>query len=266
MTDNRNLPIGVFDSGVGGLTVVKEIIKELPNERLIYLGDTARVPYGTRSREVIQKFALELTRFLLSKKVKCLVVACNTMSANALPAIKSISPVPVLDVIFPTVAAAVEKSKSGRIGVIGTAGTVSSGAYNRELKPFGVKVFSVACPLFVPLAEEGMGKNPATELIAREYLLKLSKEQIDTLILGCTHFPLLRQAIGKAIGEKVKLVDSGKPTAMALRIILRDKDLLSDQAEPAYEFYFTDALDKASAAARNFFGGRLPGKIVKISL
>lgn len=248
-------PIGVFDSGIGGLTVVKEIIKELPSESIIYLGDTARVPYGTRSKGVVTKFALELAKFLLAKKVKCLVVACSTISANYLSEIKRLSPVPVVDVISPTIVAA-----SGKVGVIATASTINSKAYSK------VAVISRACPLFVPLAEEGMTAGVAVGEIARGYLLDLKKAKIDTLILGCTHYPLLHRAIAKTIGSKVKLIESGKPTAKKLREILEKRGLLTTNPKPRYKFYFTDAPKRVKKVAQTFLGYPLPGKIVKIEL
>lgn len=251
----NNLPIGVFDSGIGGLTVVKEIVKELPNESIIYLGDTARIPYGTRSKRVIIKFALELTQFLLKKNIKCLVVACNTISANALEKIKKVSLVPVIDVISAT-----KKIVTGKAGVIATAGTISSGAYASVAK------FSQACPLFVSLAEEGMTSGLAVEEIARGYLSGLKKAKIDTLILGCTHYPLLRSVIAKTMGNKVKLIESGEPTAKKLREFLAQKGLLSEIIKPNYNFFFTDDPERVSKIAESFFGQKLPGKIIKIEL
>ncbi|MBI3558778.1 glutamate racemase [Candidatus Gottesmanbacteria bacterium] len=251
----NNLPIGIFDSGIGGLTVVKEIVRELPNESIIYLGDTARIPYGTRSKEVIVKFSLELVNFLLTKNVKALVVACNTISANALEEIKKISPVPVVDVISAT-----KKIVTGRAGVIATAGTISSGAYASVAK------FSQACPLFVPFAEEGITSGTAIEEIARGYLSGLKKAKIDTLILGCTHYPLLRSVIAKTMGNKVQLIESGEPTAKKLREILQKSGLLQTKLKPHFEFYFTDNPERVVKTAEKFFGQKLPGKIIKIEL
>lgn len=248
-------PIGIFDSGLGGLTVAKAIIEELPNENIIYLGDTARIPYGTRSREVITKFALELVRFLLKKNVKYLVIACNTISANALDAIKKISPVPVIDVIAPTIAAV-----AGRAGVIATSSTIASRAYSK------MAVVSQACPLFVPLAEEGITSGVAVEAITRGYLLALKKAKIDTLILGCTHYPLLHRVIAKTMGDKVRLIESGPSTAKKLREILAQKGLLRTGSKPSYLFYFTDAPERVAKIASKFFGRPLPGEIVKINL
>ncbi len=251
----NNHPIGVFDSGIGGLTVVKEIIKELPNESLIYLGDTARIPYGTRSKEIVTKFALELVNWLLAKNVKALVVACNTISANALSQIKNISPVPVIDVISAT-----KEIVTGKAGVIATAGTISSGAYSDIAK------YSQVCPLFVPFAEEGVTSGAAIEEIARGYLSSFQKAKIDTLILGCTHYPLLRSVIAKTMGDKVKLIESGEPTAHKLREILQKNKLLATNLKPTYEFYFTDNPERVARVAETFFGKKLPGKIVKIDL
>lgn len=263
-----NNPIGVFDSGIGGLTVAKEIVKQLPHESIIYLGDTARVPYGTRSKEIVIKFALELVNFLLRRKVKCLVVACNTISAVALDQLKNISPVPILDVIGPAVEKGVITTKNKRMGVIGTFGTIQSGAYALQIKKIdpGIEVFSVSCPLFVPLAEEGLHKHKATKLIAEDYLDELVASKIDTLILGCTHYPLLYDTIAEILGPKVSLIDSTQPTIESLEKVLEEKGLLSENNTPTYEFYVTDAPGRVYQVTRRFFGGELKGKIKKISL
>lgn len=264
----NNLPIGVFDSGIGGLTVVKEIIKLLPNESIVYLGDTARVPYGTRSPEVVTKFALELTNFLLGKGVKCLVVACNTISAVALDKIGKVSPVPVLGVIMPVVRKAVNLTKNGKIGIIGTLGTIKSKAYEKTIKKImpEAAVLSSACPLFVPLAEEGLHQHKATRLVAKEYLNDLVKAGVDTIILGCTHYPLLKATIKKTVGDNVNLVDSGKPTALELKSILEKDDLLSNNLNPSLEFYVTDAPERVYKVASRFFGEKLSGRLKKINL
>lgn len=263
----RTNPIGIFDSGIGGLTVAKEIIRLLPNENIIYLGDTARVPYGTRSPEVVIKFALELTNFLLERQVKCLVVACNTISAICLDKIKKVSSVPVLGVIQPAVKKAVQVSK-GKIGIIGTFGTIKSRSYEKEIKKLkkNAKVYSSACPLFVPLAEEGLSYGKATKLIARQYLDRLIKKGIDTLILGCTHYPILNKVIKEVTGDKVVLVDSAKPTAEELKKILQEEHLLSENTAPTYEFYVTDAPARVYKVAGRFFGEKLNGRLKKISL
>lgn len=264
----NNNPIGIFDSGIGGLTVAKEITKKLPQESLIYIGDTARVPYGTRSKEVVTKFALELTNFLLRRKVKCLVVACNTISSLSLDEIKRVSPVPVVDVVKPAVKKAILVTKNKRIGVIGTQGTILSGAYENEIKKIDPKihVFSVGCPLFVPLAEEGLQKHKATKLVAKEYLAKLIEAKVDTLVLGCTHYPILYQAIAEAVGQKVRLIDSAEPTAQELKDVLEKEGLLAEESSPKYEFFVTDAPDRVFKIAARFFGKRLNKKINKVTL
>ncbi len=264
----NNNPIGVFDSGIGGLTVVKEIIKELPDESIIYLGDTARVPYGTRGQEVIEKFALELTNFLLKRQVKYLVVACNTISSTCLDVIKSISPVPVIGVIEDTAREAVNVSKTKVIGIIGTRATITSQSYEKTIRELDskIKMITQACPLFVPLAEEGLINDKATELIAKKYLSKFSDTNLDTLILGCTHYPILKKIIRKIIGKKVKLIDSAEPTARRLKINLKDLDLLSSQKKANHQFFVTDAPDRVFSVASSFFGSSLNKKLKKIKL
>ncbi len=264
----NNNPIGVFDSGIGGLTVVKEIIKVLPNESIIYLGDTARVPYGPRSKEVITKFAKELAGFLLKRKVKCLVVACNTISATCLDEIQKISPVPVLGVVEPTIELAVKKTKGNKIGVIGTAGTISSGVYNKKIRQINSRIIvnSAACPLFVPIAEEGLDAHRATELFAQDYLRDLKNNEVETLILGCTHYPLLYQVIQKIMGKDVVLVDSARPTAEKLKEILTENNLFSKNKKPEYGFYLTDVPDKVLKVASRFFGKVLNKKLKQTTL
>lgn len=261
----NNNPIGVFDSGIGGLTVVKEIVKELPNESIIYIGDTARVPYGTRGKEVIKKFALELVSFLLKKGVKVLVVACNTISATCLDEIKKISPVPTIGVIDPAVKMAKLATKNRRVGVIGTTATIKSKVYEKKLGE-DIKVISCPCPLFVPLAEEGLGNHLSTKIIAKDYLKNISNYSIDTLILGCTHYPILKNVIQKVIGKKVNLVDSAKPTARELKILLEEKGLMNGQRKPKYQFYVTDFTDRTQEIAERFFGNNFPIKLIKTSL
>lgn len=252
--DNR--PIGVFDSGIGGLTVVKEVLEQLPNESIIYLGDTARVPYGTRGKEIIKKFSLELTNFLLKRKVKFLVVACNTISATCLEEIEKASPVPVLGVIEPAASEAAKNTKTGKIGVIGTQATISSKVYEKEIKKINpkIKILTQACPLFVPLAEEGLIDEKATELIAQKYLKVFKNNKIDTLILGCTHYPVLKKVIQKVVGKKVRLIDSAKPTALKLKEILRQENLLSKSKKAKHEFFVTDAPIRVYKVAKGFLG------------
>lgn len=265
----NNDPIGIFDSGIGGLTVAKEIVKQLPNESIIYLGDTARVPYGTRSKEIIKKFALELVDFLLKRKVKCLVVACNTISSVALSEIEKVSPVPVIGVVKPAVKKAASVTNNKKIGVIGTQGTINSRAYEIEIKNIDpeIKVYSVACPLFVPLAEEGLHKHKATKLVVEDYLKEIISADVDTLVLGCTHYPLLQEAIAETVGSKVALIDSAKPTAEELMNILQQNDLLADNSNPSYEFLVTDAPDRVQKVANRFFGStcKFASKLVSIS-
>ncbi len=263
-----NKPIGVFDSGIGGLTVVKEIIRALPHENIIYLGDTARVPYGTRGREVITKFASELVHFLLKKDVKVLVVACNTISATCLEEIEKLSPVPVIGVIKPAVNEAVQKTRNHKIGVVATRATISSGVYEKEIKKLDkqAQVIMQACPLFVPLAEEGFINHQATRLIAEDYLSVYKKTPVDTLILGCTHYPLLSSIIQKTVGEGVTLIYSARPTANALKALLKDKKLLSDEHEVTHRFFVTDAPERLTQTVTFFFDHRLPGKLEKVTL
>lgn len=263
-----NKPIGIFDSGIGGLTVVRQIIKQLPNENLIYLGDTARVPYGTRNKETIKKFASELVRFLLKQKVKALVVACNTMSAVSLPEIKRVARnIPVIDVISPTVSFAMNRAHTNVLGVIGTRATINSRAYDAQIKRKNkaIKILSKACPLFVPLVEEGFVNNKATKLIAREYLSVFDKTKIDTLILGCTHYPLLKKIIGKVLGPETLLIDSAKPTAEELKEILTKKKLLSNK-KPTRHFYVTDIHPRMEEMANLIFDNNFPGKLEKVQI
>lgn len=235
-------PIGVFDSGVGGLTVVRELFRQLPEESVLYLGDTARVPYGPRGTETITRFALELAEFLLEKQVKALVIACNTVSATAADAIRAISPVPVFDVVNPTVRAAVSASERGVLGVIGTVSTVRSGIYDalaRDIRP-EVAVIGQSCPLFVPIAEEHLVRHPVAKLMAEEYLGHFKDTGLDVLILGCTHYPLLREVVGDVMGPEVRLIDSAQPTVAELGQALKEQGLLR-KGPPEHRFFVTDA-------------------------
>lgn len=264
-----NLPVGIFDSGIGGLTVAKEIIKTLPNESIIYFGDTARVPYGPRSKETITKFALQIANFLVKQKVKAIVIACNTISALSYDEVKSfVSPIPTLGVIKPAVREAIKKTKNKKVGVIGTFGTINSDSYQKLLHFYNsdAQIFSGACPLFVPMAEEGLGSHQATKLIAKEYLKEFIDSGVDTLLLGCTHYPLLMDAISETMGPKVNLVDSAQPTAIMLKEMLTQLDLLSDNPTPSYKFYVTDAPERVIKVASKFFGEDLTKKIEKVSL
>ena len=249
---NSEMPIGVFDSGIGGLTVAREIMRQIPNERIVYFGDTARVPYGSKSKETVVRYSRQIVRFLLEQNVKAIAVACNTASAYALPEIESECPVPVIGVIRPGAKTATECTRNGRIGVIGTRATISSGTYReyiRQIMP-EAEVFGQACPLFVPLVEEGLWEDPVTEEIARRYLASLLDSGIDTLIMGCTHYPLIRKTIGHAAGEGVSLINPAYETAMELRRMLDDKGLLSKNrpelgsSTPQYCFYVSDMADQ----------------------
>lgn len=257
---NNSSPVGVFDSGVGGLTVAREIFRNLPNEKIIYFGDTARVPYGNKSAETVIRYSRQICRFLISKDVKAIVAACNTASALALDTIKEEFDVPMIGVVEPGAAAAVKATRSGSIGVIGTSSTVSSGLYDkciRALNPYA-SIFAQACPLFVDLVEEGMIDDPVTVTMIHRYLDNmLKKDNIDTLILGCTHYPLLRKVIGREIGSDITLVNPAYETAQALIKLLDENGLSSDKGPAAFcehEFYVSDATEKFQEFAKNNLG------------
>lgn len=262
-------PIGVFDSGIGGLTVAKSLFEILPNENIIYLGDTARLPYGTKSKEMVIKYSLEITKFLLNKNVKMIVVACNTASSVALPDLRKISNVPVIGVIKPGSKAAVSVSKNNNIGVIGTLGTIQSYAYKTQIHKFekSTKVFSKACSLFVQLAEDGWTENKIAELIAKEYLSEFKAMNIDTLILGCTHYPILKKTISKILGKKIKLIDSGEEAAKEVKRLLINFELLNQQKKNGqHKFYVTDFQKKFKEISERFLGQPiLDVKKVKLS-
>jgi glutamate racemase len=214
--------IGIFDSGIGGLTVLKELAAVLPLENTIYLGDTARVPYGIRSAETVTRYSFENTQFLLSQEIKMLVVACNTASAISLDAVKKEFPLPVIGVLEPGARAAAAATRTGKIGIIGTEATIGSGAYEKAIRKLDphIQVFSKACPLFVPLAEEGWTENDVAVLVAERYLASFRTSGIDALVLGCTHYPLLKQVIGKAVGPGITLIDSATETAKEVASVL----------------------------------------------
>jgi len=265
MVDNR--PIGVFDSGIGGLTVVKEITKVLPQENIVYIGDTARVPWGTRGKRVIINFSLQLANFLVKKKVKLMVVACHTASSVALPALKSKFKIPVIGVLEPAVETTANKSKNLRIGIIGTTATIKSGAWERGLKKIDpeIKVLNVACPLFVPLVEEGLIHHSVTKTLAQEYLRPLVNQKVDTIILACTHYPLLKQTI-KEVAKNVLLINPGRATATFLKRFLKHHQLEGKNKKPEYQFYFTDTSYQAVKNLKKFLGGSGRGRIEEISL
>lgn len=255
-----NKPIGIFDSGLGGLTVLREIERALPGEDLIYLGDTARVPYGVKSAETVTRYSQEICDFLLRQEVKAIVVGCNTASAVALPRLKEWYQVPMLGVLEPGVQAALKKSSTGRIGVIGTEGTIRSESYLKAIQESRpeAQVRAQACPLFVPLVEEGWIGHEVTRQIADIYVGSWRGGEVDTLILGCTHYPLLKHVLQEVLGAGVSLVDSALETAYALKGLLTEKGLLQapDRA-PQHRYFSTDAPEKMQDLAARFLGHEL---------
>lgn len=268
--DRKQAAIGVFDSGVGGLTVAREIMRQMPNEKIIYFGDTARVPYGTKSKETITRFSKQIARFLQSHDVKTIVVACNTASAYALDELEKTLNIPVIGVVKPGAKMASDITKNNRIGVIATEGTIGSGLYNKYIKSLkaDAEIFGKACPLFVPLVEEGLWDDSVTAEIARRYLAELIDLDIDTLILGCTHYPLIRSVIGQVMGDGVTLVNPAYETAIALKQLLEENDLLREDElskEDAAEFYVSDGAEKFKRFADSIIkGGILSAKTVNI--
>lgn len=247
---DRNAPVGVFDSGVGGLTVAREIMRQIPEERIVYFGDTARLPYGSKSRDTIVRYSRQIIRFLKTKDVKAIVIACNTASAYALETVQAESDIPVIGVINAGARAAVQATHNGRIGVIGTEGTVGSGVYTHAMKQLQpeIEVFGQPCPLFVPLVEEGLFHDFVTDEIASRYLNVLKGKYIDTLVLGCTHYPLLRSTLRRLLGEDVTLVNPAYETAIELKELLMTQGLNRDSAVPMegeqYQFYVSDLAEK----------------------
>ncbi|MBM4170175.1 MAG: glutamate racemase [Ignavibacteria bacterium] len=265
MSDAR--PIGVFDSGVGGLTVVRALSEKLPHENIVYFGDTARVPYGPKSPQVVREYALDDTNILLNHDVKLIVVACNTVSAVALDVVQKQARVPVVGVIEPGALAAVKRSKSKRIGIIGTVGTIKSNAYGTALKRLDADVehFSHPCPLFVPLAEEGWMDHRATELIAKEYLFPLTQHKIDTLILGCTHYPILKDVISRVTHQTLQLIDSGEATAEVVAQLLDSEGIRNLSTMNArLQFFVSDVPHKFAEIGERFLGRTL-GRIQRVS-
>jgi len=253
----RDHPIGVFDSGLGGLTVVKALRRMLPHEHIVYFGDTARVPYGTKSKEAIIRFSKENVRFLLQHNVKMVVVACNSSSSYALNALKKSFRLPITGVIEAGVKRAVSSTRNKVIGIVATQATIASGAYQRKIKALKstVKVIGQACPLFVPLAEEGWFRNKATQMIAREYLTIIRRSKADTVILGCTHYPLLKPVFRRILGRRVTLIDSAQEVALEVREFLTkiDKDRLT-KTRGRTEFYVSDMPSHFSRTAARFLG------------
>lgn len=257
ISDKRDAPIGIFDSGVGGLTVFRAIERRLPNESLIYLGDTARVPYGTRSLATVERYALEDAAFIYSKKIKAIVIACNTISALAANRLRDKYSIPVIGVIRPGARRAIETTRNGYVGVIATEGTIASGAYERAMLSMrsGLEIISRACPLFVPLAEEGWAAHPVTRQVAEEYLAEIRSSRVDTLVLGCTHYPILRPVIEEVMGNEVAFIDSGEAVAEQVAAVLEEQGLLRAMDEPrTEEFYVTDSAARFRKVAELFLG------------
>ncbi len=260
---NRDSAIGIFDSGIGGLTVLHKIIEALPRENTVYLGDTARSPYGTKSVETVLRYSFENSEFLVDKGVKLLVVACNTSTAIALRPVREHLTIPVVGVIEPGVRRAVKTSRSKKVGVIGTDATIQSGAYTRALKAAdpNIEVYSRACPLLVPLVEEGWTDNAVVEMTVKTYLGSLKQSGIDTLILGCTHYPLLKKAIGKFMGKRVLLVDSAEEVAVEVSALLKRHSLARKNGKGAHGFFVTDAPERFIKVGQRFLGEKVESAV-----
>lgn len=260
MKADPNNPIGIFDSGIGGLTVARSIMEQLPFENIIYFGDTARVPYGVKSVETISRYAMQITEFLLRQKVKLLIVACNTMSAVAYQAIKDLSPVPVLDVVDAGARSSVTETHNKCVGVIGTQATINSNAYQKAIYKYDpeIRIFSQSCPLFVPLVEEGWLDHQVTRLTAREYLRPVTAQNIDTLVLGCTHYPLLKPLLQEVLGDQISLVDSARAITEKTKALLNDNNLRNWQEKgPEHRFFVTDVPIRFTSVGERFLGRTL---------
>jgi glutamate racemase len=258
----RDAPIGIFDSGIGGLTVAQEVIRQLPHESVVYFGDTARVPYGPKSPDTVRRYSQEISDFLLTQGVKAIVIACNTATAHALTMLRDRLSIPVIGVVDPGARAAVASSKSNRIGVIGTVGTIKSGAYERAIRALSPDaiITARACPLFVPLVEEGWNEHPAARLIAEEYLRPFAAADIDTLVLGCTHYPLLKALLADVLGPMVRLIDSAEETAAETARTLEDRRLAtSDGHDVSHRFVASDDPLQFLQLGQRFLGGTIEG-------
>lgn len=259
---DRNNPIGIFDSGLGGLTVAHEIFQLLPSEDVVYFGDVGRSPYGPRSKEIIIQFAQQDTNFLVEQQVKIVVVACNTASSLALDLLQQQNSIEILGVIEPGAVSAVQATRNGKIGVVGTTGTVHSNAYAKAIEALDpkIKVFSMACPLFVPLVEEGYFDKDATFMIAEDYLSPLRTSGVDTLILGCTHYPLLKPVIRRVLGDKVSLIDSASETARVVyQHLLKTEALNPKRSAGERKYYVSDQPEQFAQIARHFLGQTIRG-------
>jgi glutamate racemase len=261
MASDSQQAIGIFDSGIGGLTVLKEIRKRLPHETIKYLGDTARVPYGTRSAQTVVKYARANTEFLNRQDIKLLVIACNTASAVATEQLRSAYSLPIIDVVGPGVRAAVSATRSGRVGIIGTEGTISSGAYQREISALreDAVIFAQSCPLFVPLVEQGWvdENDQVVQMIVQRYLESLLDSGIDTLVLACTHYPLLKKAIARFLGEGITLIDSAEHIAREVEQTLRDGNLLRTEPGAPPQYFVTDIPHRFASTGSLFLGESL---------
>ena len=264
----KRSPIGVFDSGIGGLTVVKRLASTLPNESIVYFGDTARVPYGSKSNSTVIEYSIQNTKFLLQKNIKALVVACNTASSIAIPELKKMFDIPIIGMIEPGSKMALKKSKTNKIGVIGTRATINNLAYSKEIKMLNssAQVVEKPCPLFVPLAEEGWINHEATFKIAEEYLKELRDIGIDTLVLGCTHYPILSEVIQKVIGSKVTLIDSGVASSEVIKSELEKLNLLSDSNKPGGQDYYVSDIPAKFKEVAELFLGREIDHVHKVDL
>jgi glutamate racemase len=268
VVNDSSAPIGIFDSGIGGLTVAREVVRQLPGERLVYFGDTARVPYGPKSPETVRRYSHEITAFLREQGVKAIVIACNTATAHALQSLRDVTPLPVIGVVEPGARAAIAATRSRRIGVIGTAGTIKSGAYEQAIRAIepDALVTARACPLFVPLVEEGWTDHPATRLIAEEYLRPFADAGIDTLVLGCTHYPLLAPLLADVLGPEVTLIDSAAETAAETGRVLRDAGLLAtsgDGVATGHRFVASDDPLQFLQLGQRFLGRTIEGVEVR---
>ncbi len=263
----NNRAIGIFDSGFGGLTVMSAISKLLPKENLIYFGDSAHVPYGSKSKKVVTEFSTDISKFLVKKNVKMIVIACNTASAYSLKTLKKVIKVPIIGVIEAGSVVALQNTKNKKVGVIGTEGTVKSNAYAKEIKKHNKKIncFSKACPLFVPLVEEGWNSGKITEEIISVYLKELVDKKIDTIILGCTHYPLLKDTIKKVIGKNINIIDSATAVATAVKDLLKKNKLLKEKGKGRYEFYVSDDPEKFKKLGSKFFNNKI-NKVTKVEL
>lgn len=260
--------IGVFDSGIGGLSCVKEIMRIMPNEDVIYFGDTGRVPYGSRSQETLMKYVRQDIRFLKSFDIKMIIIACGTASSAVLPWIGDELDLPILGVVTPAAQAAVKATKNKKIGVLGTVATVKYGKYVDEIKAVcpEAEVFQKACPMFVPLVENGYTKSEVTEIIAKEYLKEMKKSGVDTVILGCTHYPLLKDVIGKIMGEGVTLIDSGAAAANSAYRLLKEKDIERDEKGGNYKYFVSDAAGEFSKLGGVFLEKPIMEDVDKIDI